>query len=121
MTSLERPLPLTVVIAGLILASILGFVMGLTNALKDGQSLNSVSTAPLAEISGVPVRDASPAPLYVPAPPEKPKPKAVEAKTEEVEVPAAVIEAPPAAPEAAPPAAPPPQQPPPARIEDLYE
>jgi hypothetical protein len=121
MTSLERPLPLTVVVAGLILVSCLGFAMGLTNALKNGKSNTSVSTAPLAEISGVPVQDAAPAPLYVPPPPEKPKVKAVEVKTTEVEAPAAVIEAPPAEPapvaekksEAAP-------TPPPTRIEDLY-
>lgn len=122
MTSLERPLPLTVVVAGLILASGLGFAMGLTNALKNGKSNTSVSTAPLAEVSGVPVQDAAPAPLYVPPPPEKPKVKAVEVKTTEVEAPAAVIEAPPAA-EPAPvaekksEAAP---TPPPTRIEDLY-
>jgi hypothetical protein len=121
MTTLERPLPLTVVVAGLILISGLGFAMGLTNALKDGKSNASASTAPLAEVSGVPVKDAAPAPLYVPPPPEKPKVKAVEVKTAEADAPVAVIEAPPAAadpaaekkPEAAP-------TPPPTRIEDLY-
>ena len=122
MTSLERPLSLNLVVAGLILASGLGFAMGLTNALKDSKSNKLASTAPLAEVSGVPVRDAEPAPLYVP-PPEKPKVKAVEVKTAEVEAPPTVIEAPPAVsdaaekktekkPETAPAA--------PVRIEDLY-
>jgi len=121
MTSLERPLPLTVVVAGLILVSVLGFVMGVTNALKGGKPNTSASTAPLAEVSGVPVRDAAPAPLYVPAPPEKPKVKAVEVKTAEIEAPVAVIEAPPAPSEAAPTAATtPPAQQPPRSIEDLY-
>jgi len=121
MTSLERPLPLTVVVAGLILISVLGFAMGLSNALKDGKSNTSASTAPLAEVSGVPIKDAAPAPLYVPPPPEKPKVKAVEVTTPEAEAPAAVIETPPAPSEAAPPAAtPPPTQQPPRSIEDLY-
>ena len=123
MTSLERPLPLSVVISALILVSGLGFAMGLTNALKAGKSNTAVSTAPLAEVSGVPVKDAAPAPLYEPPPPEKPKVKAVEVKTAEVEAPVAVIEAPPAPTEAAPPTATPPtaQQPPaPRSIEDLY-
>jgi len=72
-------------------------------------------------VSGVPVRDAAPAPLYVPAPPEKPKVKAVEVKTAEIEAPVAVIEAPPAPSEAAPTAATtPPAQQPPRSIEDLY-
>lgn len=120
MTTLERPLPLSIVVAGLILISGLGFAMGLTNAMKDNASNAGSSNAPLAEVSGVPVRDAAPAPLYVPAPPEKPKVKAVEVKTEEIEAAPAVVEAPPAVaapvvekkPEAAPP--------PPTRIEDLY-
>jgi hypothetical protein len=121
MTTLERPLPLSAVVAGLILISGLGFAMGLTNALKD-RGGDVTSTAPLAEVSGVPVKDAAPAPLYVPAPPEKPKVKAVEVKTDEADAPA-VVEAPPAentAPAqvtAPPPAA---QTPPPTRIEDLY-
>ena len=104
MTSLERPLPLTVVVAALVVVSVLGFAMGLTNALKSGRSTPRASTAPLAEVSGVPVKDAAPAPLYVPAPPEKPKVKAVEVKTAEVEAPPAIEEAPPAPSEAAPPA-----------------
>lgn len=121
MTSLERPLPLNVVVAGLILISAGGFAMGLSNTLKSGKPDANASTAPLAEISGVPVKDAAPAPLYVPAPPEPPKPKAVEVKTEEVEAPPAVVETPPtdAAPavEKKPEAAP---VTPPQRIEDLY-
>ena len=121
MTTLERPLPLHVVVAGLILISGLGFAMGLTNALKDNGSSVRASTAPLAEVSGTPIKDAAPAPLYAPPPPEKPKVKAVEVTTPEAEAPVAVIEAPPAAadpavekkPEVAP-------TPPPTRIEDLY-
>lgn len=123
MTSLERPLNLQVVVAVLILVSGLGFAMGLTNALKDSKSNARASTAPLAEVSGVPVRDAAPAPLYAPPPPEKPKVKAVEVKTAEVEAPPTVIEAPPAAadptekkPEKKPETAPAT----PVRIEDLY-
>jgi len=121
MTTLERPLPLPVVVAALILASGAGFAMGLTNALKVGKSNVTASTAPLAEVSGVPVKEAAPAPLYEPPPPEKPKVKAVEVKTAEIEAPVAAIEAPPAPPEATPPAtAPAPAQPPPQSIEDLY-
>lgn len=122
MTTLERPLPLTFVVAGLILISVGGFAMGLTGAMKDNGSRSTASTAPLAEVSGVPVKEAEPAPLYEPPPPEKPKVKAVEIKTAEVEAPVAVIEAPPAPSEAAPPpaAVPPPAQPPPRSIEDLY-
>lgn len=120
MTSLERPLPLTAVVAGLILASGLGFAMGLSNALKGAKSNVATSTAPLAESSGVPIKDAAPAPLYAPSPPEKPRVKAVEVKTAEVEAPVAVVETPPAV--VAPvretePETPPP---PPTRIEDLY-
>lgn len=121
MTSLERPLPLTVVVAALILVSGLGFAMGLTNALKDNKSNIRASTAPLAEVSGVPVKDAAPAPLYEPPPPEKPKVKAVEVKTAEIDAPPTVVEAPPAEP--APVAEKKPEAPPPAaptRIEDLY-
>lgn len=121
MTSLERPLPLPVVVAGLILLSVGGFALGLTNAMKGGGSNVRASTAPLAEVSGVPVKDAAPAPLYVPTPAEKPKPKVVEeVVTEEAEAPP-VVEAPPVAPDAAvekKPETPPP--PPPTRIEDLY-
>jgi hypothetical protein len=120
MTTLERPLPLSAVVAGLILISGLGFAMGLTNALKD-RGGDVTSTAPLAEVSGVPVKDAAPAPLYVPAPPEKPKVKAVEVKTVEADAPPAVVEAPPAPP--APVAEKKPETPPPppaTRIEDLY-
>jgi hypothetical protein len=120
MTTLERPLPLSAVVAGLILISGLGFAMGLTNALKD-RGGDVTSTAPLAEVSGVPVKDAAPAPLYVPAPPEKPKVKAVEVKTVEADAPPAVVEAPPAPPtpvaEKKPETTP---TPPATRIEDLY-
>ena len=56
-------MPLTVVVAALILVSGLGFAMGLTNALKAGKSNTAASTAPLAEVSGVPVKDAAPPPL----------------------------------------------------------
>jgi len=121
MTTLERPLPLPVVVAGLILISVSGFALGLTNAMKSAGPGARASSAPLAEVSGVPVKDATAAPLYVPTPPEPPKPKVVEeVLTEEIEAPPAV-ETPPV--EAAPPAekkaeTPPPAQP--ARIEDLY-
>ena len=119
MTTLERPLPLSAVVAGLILISGLGFAMGLTNALKD-RGGDVTSTAPLAEVSGVPVKDAAPAPLYVPAPPEKPKVKAVEVKTAEADAPPAVVEAPPAPPASVAEKKPETTPTPPARIEDLY-
>jgi hypothetical protein len=123
MTSLERPLPLHVVVAALILCCGGGFAMGLTNAMKIDRGGAELSKQPLAEVSGVPVKDAAPALAYEPPPVEKPKPKAVEVQTVEQEAPAPVIEAPPAA-QAAPataPAAPKPAEPtPPRSIEDLY-
>lgn len=123
MTTLERPLPLHVVVSALILCCVGGFAMGLTNALKIDRNGLETTKAPLAEVSGVPVKDASPALAYEPPPVEKPKPKAVEVDTAEQEAPLAapVIEAPPAT--TTPPleAAPKPAEPqPPKSIEDLY-
>ncbi|UAL08938.1 hypothetical protein [Caulobacter segnis] len=123
MTTLERPLPLHVVVSALVLCCVAGFAMGLTNAMKIDHGGGEVSKQPLAEVSGVPVKDAAPALAYEPPPVEAPKPKAVEVETVEREAPAPVIEAPPAtpAPAAAAPAAPKPADPPPPRsIEDLY-
>ncbi len=123
MTTLERPLPLHVVVSALILCCVGGFAMGLTNAMKIDRGGSEVSKQPLAEVSGVPVKDAAPALAYEPPPVEKPKPKAVEVQTAEQEAPP-VIEAPPVAaatpaPAAAP--APKPAEPtPPKSIEDLY-
>lgn len=123
MTTLERPLPLHVVVSALVLCCVGGFAMGLTNAMKIDRGGVETSKQPLAEVSGVPVKDAAPALAYEPPPVEKPKPKAVEVQTVEQEAPP-VIEAPPAAPAAPPPpteAAPKPTEPPPPRsIEDLY-
>lgn len=124
MTSLERPLPLGVVVAALLACCAGGFAMGLSKAMELDRGGTETSTAPLAEVSGVPVKDAAPALAYEPPPAEKPKPKAVEVETVEQEAPP-VIEAPPAAaPTPAPaaaPAAPKPADPPPPRsIEDLY-
>lgn len=123
MTTLERPLPLHVVVSALILCCVGGFAMGLTNAMKIDRGGVDTSKQPLAEVSGVPVKDAAPALAYEPPPVEKPKPKAVEVETAEQEAPvvAPVIEAPPAAAPAAAPAAPKPAEPtPPRSIEDLY-
>lgn len=123
MTTLERPLPLHVVVSALVLCCVGGFAMGLTNAMKMDRGGVETSKQPLAEVSGVPVKDAAPALAYEPPPVEKPKPKAVEVQTVEQEAPP-VIEAPPAAAAAPPPpteAAPKPTEPPPPRsIEDLY-
>jgi hypothetical protein len=123
MTTLERPLPLHVVVSALILCCVGGFAMGVTNAMKIDRGGLETSKQPLAEVSGVPVKDAAPALAYEPPPVEKPKPKAVEVETAEQEAPIAapVIEAPPAAAPAATPAAPKPAEPtPPRSIEDLY-
>lgn len=123
MTTLERPLPLHVVVSALILCCVGGFAMGLTNAMKIDRGGLEPSKQPLAEVSGVPVKDAAPALAYEPPPVEKPKPKAVEVQTVEQEAPP-VIEAPPVAappPAATAPAAPKPVEPaPPKSIEDLY-
>jgi hypothetical protein len=123
MTTLERPLPLHVVVSALILCCVGGFAMGVTNAMKIDRGGLETSKQPLAEVSGVPVKDAAPALAYEPPPVEKPKPKAVEVETAEQEAPIAapVIETPPAAAPAAAPAAPKPAEPtPPRSIEDLY-
>lgn len=123
MTTLERPLPLHVVVSALVLCCVGGFAMGLTNAMKIDRGGVETSKQPLAEVSGVPVKDAAPALAYEPPPVEKPKPKAAEVQTVEQEAPP-VIEAPPAAAAAAPPpaeAAPKPAEPQaPKSIEDLY-
>ncbi len=122
MTTLERPLPLHVVVSALILCCVGGFAMGLTNAMKIDRGGAETSKQPLAEVSGVPVKDAAPALAYEPPPVETPKPKAVEVQTVEQEAPP-VIEAPPAAAPAPAPAetTPKPADPPPPRsIEDLY-
>lgn len=124
MTTLERPLPLNVVLTALVLCCVGGFAFGLTNAMKIDRGGAAAPTAPLAEVSGVPVKDAAPALAYEPPPVEAPKPKAVEVETTEQDAPAPVIEAPPAAPTAAQPAATaaakPADPPPPKSIEDLY-
>jgi len=120
MTTLERPLPLNVVLTALVLCCVGGFAFGLTKAMKIDHGGATTSTQPLAEVSGVPVKDATPALAYEPPPVEEPKPKAVEVQTVEQEAPP-VIEAPPAAPSPAPEAAPKPADPPlPKSIEDLY-
>ncbi len=121
MTTLERPLPLHVVVSALILCCVGGFAMGLTNAMKIDRGGSEVSKQPLAEVSGVPVKDAAPALAYEPPPVEAPKPKAVEVQTVEQEAPAPVIEAPPANAPPPPEPTPKPADPPPPRsIEDLY-
>jgi hypothetical protein len=122
MTTLERPLPLHVVVSALILCCVGGFAMGVTNAMKLDRGGAELSKAPLAEVSGVPVKDAAPALAYEPPPVEAPKPKAVEVQTVEQEAPPPIIQAPPVTAQAPPPeAAPKPADPPPPRsIEDLY-
>jgi hypothetical protein len=121
MTPLERPLPLPVVVVILSAISVGGFAFGLKGALEKTDH-QAVSTAPLAEVSGVPVRDAQPALAEIAAPPpvEAPKPKAAETiDAAEAEAPP-VVEAPPsttAEPEKKPE---PPPQTTPQRIEDLY-
>jgi hypothetical protein len=79
MTSLERPLPLPVVVVILSAISVGGFAFGLKNALLKTDH-QAASTAPLAEVSGVPVREATPmvAEAAPPPPIEAPKPKPVE-------------------------------------------
>ncbi|WP_297508779.1 hypothetical protein [uncultured Caulobacter sp.] len=124
MTTLERPLPLNVVLAGLLACCVGGFAMGLMNALKLDHGPALANSAPAAQVSGVPVKDATPALAYEPPPVEKPKPKAVEVTTTEQEAPP-VIEAPPAAastaaPPPAPTAAKPAEPQTPKSIEDLY-
>lgn len=122
MTSLERPLPLPLVVVILSAVSVGGFVFGLKGAL-DKTDHQAVSTAPLAEVSGVPVRDATPAVAEI-APPPAPvveKPKPVEEVDETPAEEAPVVETPPASPapvEKKP--EPPPAQATPQRIEDLY-
>jgi hypothetical protein len=124
MTTLERPLPLHVVVSALILCCVGGFAMGVTNAMKLDRGGLETSKAPLAEVSGVPVKDAAPALAYEPPPAEAPKPKAVEVETAEQEAPppAPIVQAPAAVAPAAPaPATPKPvETPPPRSIEDLY-
>jgi hypothetical protein len=68
MTTLERPLPLNVVVAALMLCCAGGFAMGLTNALKGDHGGAETSKAPLAQVSGAPVKDAAPALAYAPPP-----------------------------------------------------
>ncbi|MBI1685528.1 hypothetical protein [Caulobacter hibisci] len=125
MTTLERPLPLPLVVVLLSAVSVVGFVMGLRGVLDTGKPADAVSTAPLAEVSGVPIKDALPAALEVEAPPPPPPaPKAEEtAPTEAAAAAPPVIEAPPApvtpAPAEKKPEVPPAQQAP-QRIEDLY-
>ncbi|WP_165185956.1 hypothetical protein [Caulobacter soli] len=121
MTSLERPLPLPVVVVILSAISVGGFAFGLKGAL-DKTDHQAVSTAPLAEVSGVPVREATPmvAEIAPPPPPVVEKPKPAEVETAPAEE-APVVEAPPSTP---PPTekkqdVPPPQATP-QRIEDLY-
>lgn len=123
MTTLERPLPLPLVVVLLGAVSVVGFFLGLRGALDTGRPADAVSTAPLAEVSGVPVKEATPAPVEV-APPPPPPPKPVEEEPEPVAAEAPpVIAAPPAAPTPAPvekkPEVPAAQQAP-QRIEDLY-
>ena len=114
------PLPVVVVILSAI--SVGGFAFGLKGALEKNDR-QAVSTAPLAEVSGVPVRDATPTTAIVAPPPpiEAPKPKPVETVAE-TPTSSPVVEAPPAAtPEPATEKksdAPP--QTTPQRIEDLY-
>ena len=102
MTSLERPLPLPLVVVILSAVSVGGFVFGLKGAL-DKTDHQAVSTETLAEVSGVQVRDATPAVAEVATPPPP------------------VVETPPATPapvEKKPEV--PPAQATPQRIEDLY-
>jgi hypothetical protein len=102
--------------------SVGGFAFGLKGAL-DKNDHQAVSTAPLAEVSGVPVRDAQPVTIVaaaVPAPVEAPKAKPVEEVNEAPADAAPVVEAPPStAPEPEKKPEPPPQTTP-QRIEDLY-
>jgi hypothetical protein len=120
-TPLERPLPLPVVVIALAALASAGFTFGLRNALKDDRGGPAASSAPLAEVSGVPVLDAKPIVAAPPPPPpvEQAKVEPVVAKAEVPVEEAPVIAAPPADPTAKPEAAP--QVPtPPKNIEDLY-
>ena len=120
MTSLERPLPLPVVVVILSAISVGGFAFGLKGALQKTDH-QAASTAPLAEVSGVPVRDAQPmvATIAPPPPVEAPKPKPVETVEAAPAEAAPVVEAPPVPTEPEKKPEPPPQTPP-QRIEDLY-
>ena len=121
MTSLERPLPLPVVVVILSAISVGGFAFGLKGALQKTDH-QAASTAPLAEVSGVPVRDATPVTIVAAAPPppaEAPKPKLVEDVAEVPDAAAPVVEAPPVPTEPEKKPEPPPQTTP-QRIEDLY-
>ena len=120
MTSLERPLPLPVVVLILAAISVGGFAFGLKNALLK-EDHRAVSTAPLAEVSGVPVRDAQPVVTIAPPPAaiETPKPKPAEVVDETPDEAAPVVEAPPVPTEPEKKPEPPPQTTP-QRIEDLY-
>ncbi|MFT4254399.1 MAG: hypothetical protein QM608_18185 [Caulobacter sp.] len=124
MTTLERPLPLPLVVVLLSAVSVVGFVLGLRGALDTGKPQTAVSTAPLAEVSGVPVKDALPAAVEVAPPPTPPTAKPAEEEPEPVAAEAPpVVEAPPAPTTPAPaekkPEIPAAQQAP-QRIEDLY-
>jgi outer membrane biosynthesis protein TonB len=121
MTSLERPLPLPVVVVILSAISVGGFAFGLKGAMEKTDH-QAVSTAPLAEVSGVPVRDAAPivAEIAPPPPVAAPKPKPVEAVVETPDD-TPVVEAPPStSTSTAEKKSEPPPQTTPQRIEDLY-
>lgn len=122
MTSLERPLPLPVVVVILSAISVGGFAFGLKGAMDKADRSTAVSTAPLAEVSGVPVRDAAPVVAIAPPPPpvEAPKPEPVEVAPEASEPPPPVVEAPPTTPTPTVEKKPEPPSLPPQRIEDLY-
>ena len=121
MTSLERPLPLSVVVVILSAISVAGFAFGLRGAMEKTDH-QAASTAPLAEVSGVPVRDATPVTIVATAPPppaEAPKPKPAETAEDTAAEAPPVVEAPPVPTEPEKKPEPPPQTPP-QRIEDLY-
>ena len=122
MTSLERPLPLSVVVVILSALSVGGFAFGLKNALHDDSKDHLVSTQPLAEVSGVPIKEAQAVTEVAPPPPPVavPKPKPTEVVDEVPDEIAPVVEPPPAAPSTTEkkPDAPPTTAP--QRIEDLY-
>ena len=54
MTTLERPLPLNVVVAALLACCVGGFAMGLVNAMKVDRGGAETSKTPAAEGSGAP-------------------------------------------------------------------
>jgi outer membrane biosynthesis protein TonB len=121
MTSLERPLPLPVVVVILSAISVGGFAFGLKGAMEKTDH-QAASTAPLAEVSGVPVRDAQPVAVVAVAPPppaEAPKPKPVTDVAQTPDDATPVVEAPPVPTEPEKKPEPPPQTTP-QRIEDLY-